>query len=359
MADHGPRGTALSSPALDPTSRNVFASDAAGRLTYVRETGSTAGACGSGSPPCLGSTSIALGGTVVDGPIIDPSTEKVFWFDAVTAAAKPTLTDNVVQTDTALGNEVLVTLPNNSGSVAIGNMHLGAFDNLYLDSPSSGHLYVCAQLATARNVPSLYNIGFTNSPTAGTMNNAIANGGLKFGTTTVTNECSPLTEIFGARTVSDAVTVNASTTLTSATAAFTSADVSSGISGTNIPANTTISAVLTATSVTLSQAATGASIAGTATINTDWLFASVQTNGSLTGCSGACLYSFSIANAFPAGSHSGLTSTGGSSGLIIDNTATSPAGTSEVYYTPLASQHCATSSDNGGCATQASQAGLN
>jgi hypothetical protein len=352
-------GTVLSSPALDPTSRNVFVGDAAGRLSYVRETSSTSGACASGSPPCPGSTNVALGGTVVDGPIIDPSTEKVFWFNAITAGSNPTLTHKVVQTDTALGSQVTISLTNNAGSVATGNMHTGAFDNAYLNTPSTGHLYVCGQDSTSRNVPTLWDIGFAAN---GTMNGTTANGPLGLTNTTPTNECSPLTEIFGARTVSDAVTVLASTTLTSATAAFTSADVGSAISGTNIPANTTISAVLAATSVTLSHAATGAGGAGTATIATDWLFASVQTNGKSTGCGGtgvACLYSFSIANAFPSDSTTGLVVTGGTSGLIIDNTATSPAGTSEVYFTPLANQHCATSATNGGCATQASQAGLN
>jgi hypothetical protein len=57
------------------------------------------------------------------------------------------------------------------------------------------------------------------------------------------------------RTVYDGVT-NGSVTLTSATAAFTSADVGNPITGTNIPAATTISGYTSATSVTLSQNAT-------------------------------------------------------------------------------------------------------
>jgi hypothetical protein len=58
------------------------------------------------------------------------------------------------------------------------------------------------------------------------------------------------------RTVTDGVTVSSSTTLTSATAAFTSADVGNPITGTNIPAATTISGYTSATSVTLSKPAT-------------------------------------------------------------------------------------------------------
>ena len=351
--------TVLTSPALDPTSHNVFVGDAAGQLSYVRETGSTAGTCGGGSPPCLGLTTIALGGSVVDGPVVDPSTEKVFWFDAATAGSKPTLTDNLVQTDTALGNQITIPFINNSGSTATGKMHLGAFDNLYLNNASSGHLYVCGQLGVARNVPSLFNIGFTNSPTAGTMNSIAANGPLGMGTTTPANECSPMTEVFNPRILSDVLTTAASTTITSATAVFTTADIGSAISGTNIPANTTIAAVISAANAVLSQAATGTTIAGSASIDTDWVFLGVQANGTLTGCSGACLYSFSVANAFPLDSHSGLTSTGGTSGLSIDNTATSPAGTSQLYFTPLSNQTCVTSTGVGGCATQAAQSGLN
>jgi hypothetical protein len=58
------------------------------------------------------------------------------------------------------------------------------------------------------------------------------------------------------RSVADAVTVNASTTLTSATAAFTSADINNPVTGKNIQTGTTISAIGSSTSVTLSKPAT-------------------------------------------------------------------------------------------------------
>jgi hypothetical protein len=56
-------------------------------------------------------------------------------------------------------------------------------------------------------------------------------------------------------TFSDGVS-NSTTTYTSATAAFTAADVGKGITGTNIPAGTVIASVSSATTVILSQAAT-------------------------------------------------------------------------------------------------------
>ena len=69
----------------------------------------------------------------------------------------------------------------------------------------------------------------------------------------------------GGSTFADAVT-NTTTTLTSATAGFTPSDAGLAISGTNIPANTTILSVQSPTSITLSAAATGSSGAGTIVI---------------------------------------------------------------------------------------------
>ncbi|MGB6598320.1 MAG: hypothetical protein WBE70_14470, partial [Candidatus Acidiferrum sp.] len=50
---------------------------------------------------------------------------------------------------------------------------------------------------------------------------------------------------------------------------------------------------------------------------------------------------------------------GGASGIIIDSSS-GPAGSSQIYFTPLAAGNCTTASGQGigGCATQASQAAL-
>lgn len=67
-------------------------------------------------------------------------------------------------------------------------------------------------------------------------------------------------QVFGAanggQTYTDAGTTNASTTLTSASAAFTAADIGRTISGAGIPAGATIASVTNATTVVLSAAAT-------------------------------------------------------------------------------------------------------
>jgi hypothetical protein len=60
----------------------------------------------------------------------------------------------------------------------------------------------------------------------------------------------------GHRTVADGVT-NSTTTVTSATAAFTENDIGKPISGTDMPAGATIVAVASATSITISANATG------------------------------------------------------------------------------------------------------
>jgi len=60
--------------------------------------------------------------------------------------------------------------------------------------------------------------------------------------------------------------INSNTNLTSATAAFTQADVGQAIAGTNIPANTLIAAVTNSTTVVLSQAATATTTGVTLTI---------------------------------------------------------------------------------------------
>lgn len=67
------------------------------------------------------------------------------------------------------------------------------------------------------------------------------------------------------RTVTDGVT-NSTTAVTSATAAFTQADVGDAISGAGIPAGTVIVQVTSATAATLSQAATATATGVTFTI---------------------------------------------------------------------------------------------
>ncbi len=105
--------------------------------------------------------------------------------------------------------------------------------------------------------------------------------------------------------------------------------------------------------------------------NNDRIFLSV-TGSAITGdtlikCPAAsgCIMSFdvdSILNDTSSTTSATATETGGTSGIVVDNTA-STGGASQVYFTPLSNQSCAgaggVGTGTGGCAIQASQSGLN
>ena len=179
----------LTSPVFDSVSKNIFVGDDQGRLSYAREVGSVTGACASGSPPCLGTPNIALGGAIVDGPIVDPTAARVFFFDGTDT----TNHGSVVQTNTALGNVRTAVV---GGITAGSDIHSGAFDNAYLGGNfTTGHMIVCGKDPTANNTPALHRIGFAAS---GLMNTT-SDGSLVLATANGV-ECSPVTEIFNGTT---------------------------------------------------------------------------------------------------------------------------------------------------------------
>ena len=179
----------LTSPVFDSVSKNIFVGDDQGRLSYAKEVGSITGVCASGSVPCLGTPNIALGGAIVDGPIVDPTAARVFFFDGTDT----TNHGSVVQTDTALGNTRTAII---GGITAGSDIHSGAFDNAYLGgSFATGHLIVCGKDSAANNTPALHRIGFAAS---GLMN-TVSDGSLTLATANGV-ECSPVTEIFDGTT---------------------------------------------------------------------------------------------------------------------------------------------------------------
>jgi hypothetical protein len=199
-------GTALASPVLDLSSGNIFVGDSAGTIWYIREAGSSSGSCASGTPPCLGSTDIALSGSVVDGPMVDSTSEHVFWFDGTDTVNH----GEVVQTDTALDNGV--TLAGVGGTTSAGSpMFDGDFDNTYYSSSAnsiSGFLYFCGKDPTIVDAPALWRVGFNS---AGVMN-ATPDGGLIAYRTLVYSaqimnppnvQCSPVTEFYNTNTSTD------------------------------------------------------------------------------------------------------------------------------------------------------------
>jgi hypothetical protein len=189
-------GAALTPAVFDSISNNLFVGDSTGILSFVKDTGSTTGACAIGVPPCLGSTTILAtsgsGFPIIDPPSLDPTTGKVFVFvgdsgnQAVTGVARGAY---VWQANVDLTGVVHVNLGRNGAP-----LHSGAFDNAYLNSsaPSiTGHMWVCGKAAT--DVPTLRRVDFNSSGTI-----TVASGVLRtLGSTTgAAGQCSPVTEIF-------------------------------------------------------------------------------------------------------------------------------------------------------------------
>ncbi|MBV9039956.1 MAG: IPT/TIG domain-containing protein, partial [Acidimicrobiia bacterium] len=83
------------------------------------------------------------------------------------------------------------------------------------------------------------------------------------------------------RSVADGATTNGSATVTSATAAFTSADVGAAVAGLDIPLGSTITAVGSGTSVTLSNSATGTTSSDSLTITQTLVPGATSARGSV------------------------------------------------------------------------------
>ena len=267
-------GSKLTGPVYDQTSGNAYVGDSNGVLSFVRDTRSNVGACGSGSPPCLGANTLnaGAGNPIVDAPILDSTNKKVFVFVGNDGGGN----SGVFQAPTDLSSHVEATVGPQFGNT----LYDGAFDNEYFTSVGSGHLYVCGNVATLslgnlfQNL-ALFRIGFDSF---GTMKSSTDAGSLQLTSAVLVllgsiPSCSPATEIS-----------------------------SSSIS--------------------------------------DLLFVSVTGNSSPAGCGGnGCIMSVALPTAspftFPAAVSHTLAASSGTSAIIVDNTATSPAGASQIQYERL------------------------
>ena len=170
--------TSLTSPVLDNgTSGRVFVTDAGGLLYSIPAAG--------GSNNKITSARVGFGtpGTV-DGPIVDPSTEKVYVFVGDNSVGS----GGVFQFAAAFGagnGGIEETL----GSGATGTLiYDGTFDNVYYTGAGiTGHLYVCGYHSTG-TTPRLFQI-LMNSTFTGAVA-TIAND-----PATAAATCSPITEV--------------------------------------------------------------------------------------------------------------------------------------------------------------------
>jgi hypothetical protein len=88
---------------------------------------------------------------------------------------------------------------------------------------------------------------------------------------------------------------------------------------------------------------------------TDYIYTSVTANASVGSCSAGCVVAYSVASNGALTNTGSLAASGGTTGIIIDNFATS-TGASQIYYSPLTTAACTTGS--GGCAVQTAQGSL-
>jgi hypothetical protein len=131
---------------------------------------------------------VGTGGAIVDAPIVDGSTGRVF-------AVNGTETTNrgmILQATTALTDSISFNI---GGIFAGAALYGGAFDNTYINSsiPTvSGHMYVCGKDNAFFNRPAIYQLSFTAATGklsgVGTALTGLANGSGE--------ACSPVTEIY-------------------------------------------------------------------------------------------------------------------------------------------------------------------
>lgn len=188
-------GTILTAPVYDFVSKNIFVGDSLGRVSFVKEVGSTIGTCAAGSPPCLGSVSQDLTGSIVDPPLLDASTQRLLLFDGTETTGN---NGSVYQFDTQLSaaSQVNVGI---GGSVMPGSgdyLHTGTFDDAYFTlGPAAGYLYTCGKDPLFSNRPAIYQLAFD---AAGVLSQSPAPPPLVNLTnifSLIGDACSPITEI--------------------------------------------------------------------------------------------------------------------------------------------------------------------
>jgi hypothetical protein len=286
------------SPVYDSNNKTTYIADAGGFLYSVSAAGAVTKSARVG---------FSLG--IVDGPIVDGGAGKVWVYASNDSGLGGANTNHsaVFQFPGVFAGGSAGTKQQVGDSSGNLKMYSGDFDNAYYTSASgnAGFLYVCGYQAaplTGNQVPTLWQIpmstGTIGVPVPGpALTTAVVNG----------TSCSPVVEVYNPNAA---------------------------------PAK-------------------------------DWIFMSVVNHavvGAPISCgaaAGGCIMSFDVtagaAITAATATVGHTTVTGGASSVTIDNLvgAGTTAGASQVYFTPLGNQACATSGGNGGCAIQASQSALN
>jgi hypothetical protein len=398
----------LYSPVYDGVSNNVFVGDAAGFLYSVNAT----------SAAVTKSAQLDFGTGLVDSPIVDSTNGFVYVFassdgSANCPSAAPAVACSAVYqlstgfTLNATGTEITAGTSVGFGTTPNPNpLYDGGFDSAYFSSVNgTGNLYVCGN--TGAN-PILYQIPIV----AGTPGTATAITTLTPGSSTAA--CSPVTDFYNPNTTGGpserlflSVQNNGSPSACSSggcilnfvdtawlpsTAYVLGQEILSpklhietvltpGTSGATPPSWSNSAGVLK-TDGSVVWIDQGALLAVTPGWVASHDYASprdhiLDSNGNIQiatipGDSGTLAPSWNTTpggttpdgpdtlvwtNAGPVATVA-LSATGGTSGVIIDNTVNGAVAGSQIYFTTLADQTCPTSGGSGGCAVQASQPAL-
>lgn len=391
----------LSVAVNDFSSGNTFVGDSGGFLYRVSSAGTI-----------TASGRLDYGVGIVLGPIIDPTANVVYVFassdnsGACTGGANCSVIYALPYLFTAGGTGTKKNVGNSTLTGTTPNpLYIGDFDSTYQNSVNStGNLYVCGNTG---GVPTLYRVPIA----AGLLGTAVAGSTLS----TSTTPCSPVTDVVNPNASGGATEwifasadangtgagcaggciYNIKNTPWQASHAYTLGQevldsnfrgevvTTAGTSGSTTPAWGT--AGTTTTDGTVKWFNQGIPAAGTRGVwirLTHYAVGSkildpngnieLVTNSNGSGNSGGVQpvwpttvgstvgdAALTWTNVGPSASSS-MAAAGGTSGVIIDNTVGSGtlAGASQVYFSTLSNQTCTTSGTTGGCAVQASQAGL-
>lgn len=176
--------SAATSPIYDSVSGNLFFGTANGNIRCV--IASSATDCGQGAVSVANGTGTAS--AVIDAPIVDSTNKTVF------VTASNTSNGSILfQANTTLATASQVRVAMGASGT---DLYVGAFDNAYFTSASTGHMYFCGNVSSTAATPTLYRVGFSST---GIMNNTKDSGSFQLvlsGNTGAGVDCTPLTEVF-------------------------------------------------------------------------------------------------------------------------------------------------------------------
>lgn len=301
-----PQNISAAAGAADPLTSAVLDNNSGNVLVNITGTADFTGAKVARIPATGGSANIVVSAQLgdpagfgfYDGPLVDSTAARLYSFLDADASA-----DNAavfqLTTTFASGNAGVEQTLGVGNTSATRRAYDGNFDNIYFNSPNStGSIYACGRDGLSNSRPTLYQVPITNNAMGAPVTGPTL--------TTAVADCSPVSEFFNSPT--DRIFLSVTRR------ALTGSPIVCPVSSTTV----------------------------------------------------GCIMSFNVTSASGFGTGKSPSAvaaeTGGTSGIVVDNNLSSPTGTSQVYFSPLANQACAgngsVGAGTGGCAIQAAQSNL-